>query len=73
MSTTLGHRLSVLGFMGALTAYLLARAAAELAGGLGGALEGAVYGVSGALGLQFVVASWRGLWGRPRGGEQPQA
>jgi hypothetical protein len=68
----MGHRLAVLAFMGGVTAYLLARTSAEIAGGLGGVVEAAVYGASAALGLKFVAAAWAGLWGPPAQGEKAE-
>jgi hypothetical protein len=73
MSNTMGHRLAVLAFMAGVTAYLLARTLAELAGGMGGAVEAAVYGISAVLGLRFIAGTWAGLWGPPGRGEQPQS
>ncbi len=73
MSDSFENRLAILAFMAAVTAYLLARTAAELAAGPGGALEVGVYGFSGVLGLQFVATAWRGLWGRSGAGSQTRA
>jgi hypothetical protein len=72
MSYTMGHRVAILAFMGGVTAYLLARAAAEMLGGPAGLLEAAVYGVSAVFGLKFVVGAWAGLWGPPGRGEQAE-
>jgi hypothetical protein len=72
MSYTMRQRLVVLAFMGGVTAYLLARASTEVAGGMGGMVEAAVYGASAALGLKFVAADWAGLWGRAGRGEQTE-
>src|SRR5262245_54347843 len=47
-------------FMGAVTCYLLGR----IFTGEVTPLETVVYGVTAAFGLQFLVASWRGLWPR---------
>jgi hypothetical protein len=69
MSSTTGTRLAVLAFMGGVTAYLLARTSAEIAGGLADVLEAAVYGASAALGLKFVADAWAGLWGSAGRGE----
>ncbi|HEY1275786.1 MAG TPA: hypothetical protein VGF25_12780 [Thermoleophilaceae bacterium] len=51
-------------FMAAVTCYLLGRVFAEVATGAPGALEVAVYGLTAAFGLDFLVASWRSLWTR---------
>jgi hypothetical protein len=44
-------------FVGLVTCYLLGR----IFGGAA-ALEVVVYGVTAAFGLEYLVASWRGLW-----------
>ena len=45
-------------FVGLVTCYLLARVFASPAG----AGEIVVYGMTAAFGLEYVLASWRGLW-----------
>ena len=45
-------------FVGVVTCYLLARVFA----GPAGAGEVVVYGMTAAFGLEYVLASWRGLW-----------
>jgi hypothetical protein len=70
MSYRMGHRLAILAFMGGVTAYLIARTSAEVAGGVAGLLEAGVYGISAALGLKFVAGAWSGLWGAPGPGGQ---
>jgi hypothetical protein len=47
-------------FMGAVTCYLLAR----IFTGEAAAIEIAVYCVTAAFGLDFLVSSWRDLWRR---------
>ena len=61
-----GQRYAVLTFMAAVTCYLLGRVFAEAALGLGGALEVVVYAGTAALGLEFLVSSWRSLWSDPQ-------
>jgi hypothetical protein len=73
MTNTMRQRLAVLAFMAGVTAYLLARASTEIAGGMGGVLEATVYGASAALGLKFMAADWAGLWGRAGRGEHTEA
>ena len=63
MSYTNGQRLAVMAFMGAVTAYLLARASVTVQHGPAGLLEAGVYGLCAALGLNFLAAAWSGLWG----------
>ena len=45
-------------FISVVTCYLLARVFA----GPTGAAEVVVYGMTAAFGLEYVLASWRGLW-----------
>jgi hypothetical protein len=45
-------------FVGVVTCYLLARVFA----GPASAGEVVVYGMTAAFGLEYVLASWRGLW-----------
>jgi hypothetical protein len=56
------HKAAPLVFMAMVTCYLLARAFAEAGAGLGGAAEVVVYSATAALGLEFLVSSWRSLW-----------
>jgi hypothetical protein len=57
-------RAGTLVFMAAVTCYLLGRVFAEAATGAPGAVEVAVYGLTAAFGLDFLIASWRSLWTR---------
>ena len=45
-------------FVGAVTCYLLAR----IMGGGATPIEIAVYGMTAAFGLEYILASWDGLW-----------
>jgi hypothetical protein len=45
-------------FVGAVTCYLLAR----IMGGGATPVEIAVYGMTAAFGLEYILASWHGLW-----------
>ncbi len=45
-------------FVGAVTCYLLAR----IMGGGATPVEIAVYGMTAAFGLEYILASWDGLW-----------
>jgi hypothetical protein len=45
-------------FVGAVTCYLLAR----IMGGVVTPLEIAVYGMTAAFGLEYILSSWAGLW-----------
>jgi hypothetical protein len=47
-------------FVGLVTCYLLARVFAAPAS----AAEMVVYGMTAAFGLEYLLASWRGLWPR---------
>lgn len=53
-------------FVGAVTCYLLAR----IMGGGATPVEIAVYGMTAAFGLEYILASWSALWGYPSGGSQ---
>ena len=45
-------------FVGVVTCYLLAR----IMGGGATPVEIVVYGMTAAFGLEYILASWRGLW-----------
>jgi hypothetical protein len=62
MTTREGQRFAVLGFMAAVTCYLLAHVFGEAGAGLEGVPEVVVYSASAAFGLEFLIASWRSLW-----------
>jgi hypothetical protein len=62
MTTSEGQRYDVLGFMAAVTCYLLVRVFGEAGTGLEGVPEVVVYGATAACGLEFLIASWRSLW-----------
>jgi hypothetical protein len=47
-------------FVALVTCYLLGR----ILGGAAAPLEVVVYGMTAAFGLEYLVASWRGLWQR---------
>jgi hypothetical protein len=53
-------------FVGAVTCYLLAR----IMNGGGAPVEIAVYGLTAAFGLEYILASWPALWGYRSGGSQ---
>ncbi|HYP47892.1 MAG TPA: hypothetical protein VEQ61_04565 [Thermoleophilaceae bacterium] len=65
------HKTGPAVFMAMVTCYLLARAFAEAGAGAGAALEVVVYSATAALGLEFLISSWRGLWRRADGPSAP--
>ena len=56
------NRYVVFTYMAAVTCYLLGRVLVESAGGSGGLAEVVVYAGTAALGLEYLIASWRSLW-----------
>ena len=53
-------------FVGAVTCYLLAR----IMGGGATPVEIAVYGMTAAFGLEYILASWSALWEYRSGGSR---
>jgi hypothetical protein len=65
--STAGQRYAVPMFMAMVTCYLLGRVFAEANTGAAGAPEVVVYGATAAVGLEFLIESWRSLWRDPAG------
>jgi hypothetical protein len=59
------HRVAVLAFMGAVTAYLLALVFEQATQGPAGLLGGAIYALTAGFGLEFVGSVWTGRAGGP--------
>jgi hypothetical protein len=58
--------MAVFGFMALVTSAVLGLLIVELATGAQGLAGILVYGVTGAFGIEFLMASWPSLWGSAR-------
>jgi hypothetical protein len=63
---TVAERCAEVVFVVTVTSYLLWRVVGEAAGA-GSAIEIAVYGLTAAFGLEFLISSWGALWTDPAG------
>jgi hypothetical protein len=59
-------QMAIVAFMALVTSIVLALLIVEIARGPNGLVEIAVYGITASFGIEFLVASWRSLWGEPQ-------
>jgi hypothetical protein len=64
MDTSNRHHVVVIGFMTAVTGWLLVLLFAAAGRGSSAAGELLVYGLTAGFGLEFISSSWPSVWGR---------
>jgi hypothetical protein len=59
-------QMAIFAFMALVTSAVFGLLIVEIAKGAHGLVEIAVYGGTASFGIEFLVASWRSLWGEPQ-------